>query len=66
MTELQNATTYGNSWGLMKHWRCLKMFLEMEVYPVTIFQGMLEMCFLTQRFLLTGLLFKKVLLALSR
>lgn len=55
MTELQKATTYGNPWGLMKYWRCLKMFLEMGTSTLlTISQVMLEMCFLTQRFLLTG------------
>ena len=43
------------------------MFLEMEKsILLAISQVMLDMCFLTQRFLLTGLLLNKVLLALSR
>ena len=43
------------------------MFLEMgKSTLLTISQVMLEMCFLTQRFLLTGLLLNKVLVKLSR
>lgn len=43
------------------------MFLEMGTSTLlTISQVMLEMCFLTQRFLLTGLLLNKVLVKLSR